>query len=154
RREFDLAEGDAYNRALINRAERRLKNLQFFKTVKITDEPGSAPDRIIINVDVEEQSTGQFSISGGYSTSDGIIGEVSVEERNLLGKGQFARVSGQFGQYTQGATFSFVEPYILDYRVAFGVDLAYKKTTATTFQSYDSQTISGALRLGFQLRED
>src|SRR6185437_13310083 len=58
RREFDLGEGDAYNRALIDRAERRLKNLGFFKTVKITNEPGSAPDRVVVNVDVEEQPTG------------------------------------------------------------------------------------------------
>src|SRR6185437_11860575 len=65
RREFDLAEGDAYNRALVARAERRLKNLNFFKTVKITPEPGSAPDRVVLNVDVEEQSTGEFSVSGG-----------------------------------------------------------------------------------------
>src|SRR5262249_53170456 len=68
RREFDIVEGDAYNRALIDRAERRLKNLNYFKQVKITNEPGSAPERIIINDDVEEQSTGEFSFSGGYST--------------------------------------------------------------------------------------
>ena len=72
RREFDIAEGDAYNRVLVDRAERRLKNLNYFKTVKITTEPGSASDRVILNVEVEEQSTGEFSISGGYSTSDGI----------------------------------------------------------------------------------
>ena len=71
RREFDIAEGDAYNRVLVDRAERRLKNLNYFKIVKITNEPGSAPDRIILNVDVEEQSTGEFSIAGGYSTADG-----------------------------------------------------------------------------------
>jgi outer membrane protein insertion porin family len=66
RREFDIVEGDAFNRALIDRAERRLRNLNFFKSVKITNEPGSAPDRVIVNVDVEEQSTGEFSFSGGY----------------------------------------------------------------------------------------
>ena len=98
RREFDIAEGDAYNRALVDRAERRLKNLNYFKTVKITTEPGSAPDRIIINVDVEEQSTGEFSFSGGYSTSDGLLGEVSVGERNLLGRGQAVRAAVQYGQ--------------------------------------------------------
>ena len=64
RREFDIGEGDAYNRALIDRAERRLKNLNYFKTVKITNEPGSAPDRVVINVNVEEQSTGEFSDLG------------------------------------------------------------------------------------------
>ena len=95
RREFDIGEGDAYNRALIDRAERRLKNLNYFKTVKITNEPGSAPDRVVINVDVEEMSTGEFSIAGGYSTADGFIGEVSVADRNLLGRGQFAKAAVQ-----------------------------------------------------------
>ena len=113
RREFDIGEGDAYNRALIDRAERRLKNLGYFKTSKITNEPGSAPDRVIVNVDVEEQSTGEFSVSGGYSTADGFIGEVSVGERNLLGRGQYAKASVQYGQYARGFEFSFVEPYLL-----------------------------------------
>ena len=93
RREFDIGEGDAYNRALIDRAERRLKNLNYFKTVKITNEPGSAPDRIVLNVDVEEKPTGEFSIAGGYSTADGFMAELSVAERNLLGHGQYAKAS-------------------------------------------------------------
>src|SRR5205085_5620585 len=76
RREFDLVEGDPYNRALVARAERRLKSLGFFKDVKITSEPGSAGDRIIINVDVQEQATGDFSVAGGYSSADGIVAEV------------------------------------------------------------------------------
>src|SRR5207244_10028683 len=87
RREFDVSEGDPYNRALISRAERRLKNLNYFKDVKITTEPGSAPDRVVINVTVEEMSTGEFSVAGGYSTADGLMGEVSGGERNLLGWG-------------------------------------------------------------------
>ena len=154
RREFDIAEGDAYNRALIDRAERRLKNLAYFKTVKITNEPGSAPDRIIINVDVEEQSTGEFSIGGGYSTADGFLAEVSVGERNLLGRGQYVRIAGQYGQRARGAEFSFVEPYLLGYRVAWGIDLFYKQMTASNYQSYETETMGFSTRLGFQLRED
>ena len=110
RREFDIAEGDAYNRALVDRAERRLKGLNYFKTVKITTEQGSASDRIIVDVDVEEQSTGEFSVSGGYSTSDGIIAEVSVGERNWLGRGQAVRASVQYGTNSKGFEASFVEP--------------------------------------------
>ena len=94
RREFDLSEGDAFNRALISRAERRLNNLGYFKTVKITNEPGSAPDRVIVNVLVEETSTGEFSVAGGYSTTDGFLAEFSVGERNLLGRGQYAKALG------------------------------------------------------------
>ena len=154
RREFDIAEGDAYNRALVNRAERRLKNLGYFKSVKITPEPGSAPDRVILNVDLEEQSTGEFQVSGGYSTADGFLAEVSVSEKNLLGRGLFARASVQYGQYARGFQLSFVEPYFLGYRVAFGVDLFGKQQLPTSYISYSTTTIGGAARLGFALRED
>ena len=154
RREFDLAEGDAYNRALVDRAERRLKNLNFFKTVRITNEPGSSPDRVVLNVDVEEQPTGEFSISGGYSTADGLIGEVSVAERNLLGRGQFGRVAGSWGSHTKGLEFSFAEPYFMGYRVSAGFDAFYKETTESNYQSYDSTVVGGAIRFGFPLRED
>jgi outer membrane protein insertion porin family len=154
RREFDIAEGDAYNRALVNRAERRLKNLNYFKTVRITPEPGSAPDRIILNVDLEEQSTGEFQVSGGYSTSDGWLAEVSVAERNMLGRGLYAKAAVQYGQYARGATLSFVEPYFLGYRVAFGIDVFGKIQNPTSYISYSTTTYGFSTRLGFALRED
>jgi outer membrane protein insertion porin family len=154
RREFDLGEGDAYNRALIDRAERRLKNLNYFKTVKITNEPGSAPDRVVVNVDVEEQSTGEFSVAGGYSTADGFMGEVSIGERNLLGLGQYAKAAIQYGQRARGFELSFAEPFFLGYRLAAGIDLFAKQSFASNYVSYDSTTVGGSTRLGFSLRED
>src|SRR5215210_208536 len=154
RREFDIAEGDAYNRVLVDRAERRLKNLNYFKSVKISQEPGSASDRIILNVDVEEQSTGEFSVAGGYSTADGIVGEVSVGERNLLGRGQTARAAVTYGQRTRGVEFSFGEPYFLDYRLAFGIDLFAKQIDASSSYVYRQETIGGGFRFGIPLRED
>lgn len=154
RREFDIAEGDAYNRALVDRAERRLKNLDFFKSVKITTEPGSSSDRVIVIVDLEEKSTGDFSISGGYSTTDGAMGEVSVSERNFLGRGLFAKASVQYGQYARGYSLSFVEPYLLDYRVALGLDFYQRQQLANNYVSYTTKTIGFSPRLGFGLRED
>lgn len=154
RREFDISEGDAYNRALVDRAERRLKNLDYFKTVKIVPEPGSSSDRVVLNVDLEEKSTGDFSVSGGYSTADGFLGEVSVSERNLLGRGLFAKAAVQYGQRTQGYQLSFVEPYLLGYRVALGLDFYQRKQLASTYVSYDSKSMGFSPRLGFQLRED
>lgn len=132
RREFDIAEGDAYNRVLVDRAERRLRNLNYFKSVKVTNEPGSASDRIILNVEVEEQSTGEFSVAGGYSTADGFVAEVSVGERNLLGRGQIARAAVTYGQRTRGVEFSWGEPYFLDYRLAFGIDVFAKQIDASS----------------------
>ena len=154
RREFDIAEGDAYNRALVDRAERRLKNLNFFKSVKITNEPGSAPDRVVLNVEVEETSTGEFSIGGGYSTADGFMAEASIGERNLLGRGQYVRAAVQYGEKARGVEIGFVEPYLMGYRVALGLDVFAKERESSNYQSYNTKTIGGGTRLGFTLRED
>jgi outer membrane protein insertion porin family len=154
RREFDIVEGDPYNRALVDRAERRIKNLGYFKTVKVTTEPGSAPDRIIINCDVEEQSTGEFSFAGGYSTSDGVIGEVSIGERNLMGTGDIAKASVQYGQYSRGFNLSFVEPYLFSQRLAFGTDIFFKQTTGSLYLSYLQKTMGGDVKFGIPITEN
>ena len=154
RREFDLQEGDAYNRVLIDRAERRLRNLGYFKNVKINNEPGSAPDRVIVIVDVEEQMTGEFSVGGGYSTSDGFIGEASIAERNFLGRGQYVRLGGSFGQRTKGVEFSFTEPYFLDTRTAAGFDIFWKQSARSQYNPVDVQNVGGTLRLGLPLTEE
>jgi outer membrane protein insertion porin family len=154
RREFDISEGDAYNRALVDRAERRLKNLDFFKSVKITTEPGSSSDRVILVVDLEEKSTGDFSVSGGYSTTDGALGEVSISERNFLGRGLYAKAAVQYGQYARGVTLSMVEPYLLDYRVALGLDVSYREQLPNSYISYGTKTLGFSPRLGIGLRED
>src|SRR5882724_244491 len=154
RREFDLSEGDAYNRALVDRAERRLKNLDFFKSVKITADPGSSSDRVVLIVDLEEKSTGDFSVSGGYSTTDGALAEVSISERNFLGRGLFAKASVTYGQYARGGSLSFVDPYLLDYRVALGLDLFYREQLANSYIAYGTKTVGFSPRLGFTLRED
>jgi outer membrane protein insertion porin family len=154
RREFDISEGDAYNRALVDRAERRLKNLDFFKSVKITTEPGSSSDRVILVVELEEKSTGDFSVSGGYSTTDGPLAEVSISERNFLGRGLYAKATVTYGEYARGLTVSLVEPYLLDYRVALGLDVFYREQLANTYISYGTKTIGFSPRLGFGLRED
>lgn len=154
RREFDLSEGDAYNRALVDRAERRLKNLDFFKSVRVVSEPGSSSDRVVLMVEVEEKSTGDFSVSGGYSTTDGALAEVSISERNFLGRGLYAKASVTYGQYARGYSLSFVEPYLLDYRVALGLDLYQRQQLANSYVSYGTKTFGFSPRLGFSLRED
>ena len=148
RREFDIAEGDPYNRALIDRAERRIKNLNFFKNVKITNEPGSAPDRVVINVLVEEQSTGEFSVMGGFSTANGWMAQASVAEHNLFGTGRYAKTSVTYGQYIRAAELSFVEPYLLDQRVSGGIDLFARETLANLYLSYGTETFGGTSQNG------
>jgi outer membrane protein insertion porin family len=154
RREFDIGEGDAYNKALIDRAERRLNGLGFFKKVTITNEPGSAPDRVVVVVTVEDQPTGSFSVSGGYSTAEGIIGEVAVQETNFMGRGQFARLSVQLGQYAEGVTFSFTEPYFLDHRIAAGFDLFAKNSLTSQYAFYNDFMVGGTLRGGIPVTDE
>src|SRR5690606_29947739 len=119
RREFDLSEGDAFNRVLIQRAKRRLERLDFFQTVNINAVPGSQPDQVVLVVDVVEKSTGEFSIGAGYTTSattssgGGFSVEGSISERNFLGRGQAISFSAAGGRDSQDYTFSFTEPYFL-----------------------------------------
>ena len=154
RRELDLGEGDPLNKVLLDRGERRLNNLGYFKKVRVTTEPGSSADRVVVNIDVEDQATGAFSVAGGYSTADGIIGEVSISESNFLGRGQFVRLAGQLGQRARGVDFSFTEPYFLGYRMAAGFDLFSKWTDQTQYARYENQTIGGQIRLGLPLTEE
>ncbi|SHO67119.1 Beta-barrel assembly machine subunit BamA [Pseudoxanthobacter soli DSM 19599] len=154
RREFDVVEGDAYNRVLIDRAQRRLNNLGFFKTVNITTEPGSAPDRVIVNVDVEEQSTGEISFGVGYSTTDGVIGDISLTEKNFLGRGQYVRVAVGGGSSSQNAALSFTEPYFLGRRIAAGFDLYGTKLDTTSYRNYEQKTVGGTIRFNFPITEE
>jgi outer membrane protein insertion porin family len=154
RREFDLGEGDPYNKVFVDRAERRLNNLGFFNRVRITNEPGSAPDRVVVNVDVEDKPTGSFSIAGGYSTSDGFIGDISLSESNFLGRGQFVRIAGSLGQRSRGIEFSFTEPYFMGQRIAAGFDIYSKFQDNSQTSRYTSRTTGGTIRATFPITEE
>jgi outer membrane protein insertion porin family len=154
RREFDLMEGDAYNRALIDRAERRLKALEYFKSVKITTEPGSAADRVIVDVDVAEQETGDWNFGIGYSTVDGVVGNVSVSERNLLGLGQYVKVSTTLAQYSKALGVSFVQPYLLGSRVSLGVDVFGRQSAQNSWQSYGTATYGTGFRFALPITDE
>lgn len=154
RREFDIGEGDAYNRVLIDKARRRLNDLGFFKSVNIVNQPGSSPDRVIVIVNVEDQPTGSFGVSGGYSTQDGFIGEVSLSESNFLGRGQFVRIAATLGQRTQGVDLSFTEPYFMGYRMSAGIDLFHKQTKNSRYSLYELTVTGATLRMGIPITDE
>jgi outer membrane protein insertion porin family len=154
RREFDLGEGDAYNKAMVDKAERRLNSLGYFKKVKITNQPGSEPDRVIIDVDVEEQSTGNFSISGGYSTTQGFLAEVSVSQSNFMGRGEYVRLAVSAGQYAQGVELNYTEPFFLDQRLAAGFDLYTKVSDASQYAYYSNWVTGGTIRFGIPITDE
>ena len=153
RREFDFGEGDAYNRVLVDRGERRLKKLGYFKTVKIGRQPGSAPDRVVLDVAVEEDKTGNFSIMGGYGSADGAEATISIGDKNFLGTGDIVKGSVTYGEYARGFDLAFTDPYALGQRLSLGVDLFGKETFASLYQSYDSTFYGAKVSLGTPLND-
>src|SRR3954451_8388358 len=153
RREFDIAEGDPYNKTLIDRAERRLRNLNYFKTVKISNRPASAPDHIILDVEAVDQATGDFNVAGGYSTTDGALVELKVGERNFYGTGQNVQAAFTYGQYARGIDLAASEPYFLGTKVAAGIELFGRQNDANSYQSYNSTTYGSTLQLGTPINE-
>jgi outer membrane protein insertion porin family len=160
RREFLLVEGDPFNTTRMQRSKERIRNLGFFKKVEVTNVPGSAPDRTVVTVDVEEQSTGELSLGVGFSSSDGPLADIHVRERNFLGRGQDLRLGTVLSFRSQQVDISFTEPYFLDRNIAAGVDLFAIKTspTASFFTggtpAYQQTSYGGALRAGYQINED
>ena len=154
RREFDIGEGDPYNHALIEQAERRLNSLGYFKKVHISNRPGSAPDRVIVIVEVEDQPTGSISLSGGYSTTQGFLAELAYTETNFLGRGQYVRLSVSDGQYSQGWKASFTEPYFLGQRLAAGFDVYHQVNDLNPYALYQNWTTGATLRLGVPITDD
>ncbi|HEX3535128.1 MAG TPA: outer membrane protein assembly factor BamA [Stellaceae bacterium] len=159
RREFRLVEGDAFNTSRMERSKERIKNLGFFKKVEVKNAAGSAPDRTVITVEVEEQSTGELSFGLGFSTTDGPLIDTSVRERNFLGRGQDIRIGTVLSFRSQQVDLSFTEPYFLDKNIAAGFDLFEVKTSpAANFFTgasppYQQFSYGGALRAGYQLTD-
>lgn len=154
RREFRLVEGDAFSSSKMQRSRQRIENLNFFKSVDVKTLPGSSPDQTVIEVDVEEKSTGEFSIGAGYGTDNGAFGQLGIRERNLLGKGQDLRLNFTLGSTDQQVDLSFTEPYFLDREIAAGFDLYRREEDNQDESSYDEEQTGGRLRAGFRYNEE
>lgn len=153
RRELGFAEGDAFNQSMVTRAKAAVEKLGFFKSVDITAEPGSAPDKVIVDVVVVEKSTGDYGVTAGYSTQDGILGQVSLTERDFLGRGQYVRAA--IGASGTGKTFdfSFTEPRFMGLRISSGIDLYKHIYDQQTTNYYGVNTLGGRLRFGLPLTD-
>jgi outer membrane protein insertion porin family len=153
RREFRFVEGDAFNAAKLRRSRQRIQDLDFFEKVSVEQVPGSAPDKAVVKVAVEEKSTGSLSIGAGFSTGSGFLGDISIRERNFLGRGQDLQASVLIGQQQQQVDLSFTEPYFLGKEIAAGGDLFFVETDRQSESSFDTTTIGGDLRANYPLTE-
>lgn len=153
RREFQLAEGDAFNTAKIRRSRRRIRNLGFFDTVDVTTRRGSSPDKTSIDVEVRERSTGALTFGAGVSSVEGLVGDISVSERNLLGQGQQLSLALTLSTRRQAIDLSFTEPYFLNRQLSAGFDVFRRVLNRQQESSFDSEQLGFSLRVGYPLVE-
>ena len=151
RREMNLVEGDAYNRALVDRSKNNIKALGFFKDVDIKEIPTAQPDRTTLQVKVEEQPTGELSFSAGYSSVDQLVLDLGVTQRNFRGRGQDVRARVSVGSLRQQIDLSFTEPRFLGRNLRAGIDLYSYKYDFSDYSAYKSESYGMNLRAGFPL---
>ncbi len=152
RREVRIAEGDPFNRVLVDRSKARVRSLGFFKEVEIEEKPGSAPDRTELDITVQEQATGSFSVGVGVSSTENFIVDLSVEERNLMGRGQLLRFRMQASSRTRLVDIQFTQPYFLGRNLAAGVS-AFNQRTNFRESGFIRNRIGFGLNTGFQISE-
>lgn len=154
RRELDFGEGDPFNRSMVQRGKARIEGLGFFKVVTLDLEPGSSPDKVVINIVVEEQSTGDYGLTAGFDSSAGLLGEVSVTERNFLGRGQYVRAAVSASESGQSFDFSFTEPRFMGLRVSSGFDVYHRIVGETASNIYGTTSTGGQVRFGAPITTD
>lgn len=151
RREMMLSEGDAFNRTLLERSRNNLRSLGFFKDVTVEEARGSAPDRSVVNVTVEEQPTGELSVGAGFSSVDSFVLNLGITERNFRGRGQNVVARVEWGSLRQQIDFRFTEPKFLGRDLRAGFDAFHSRYDLSDYSSYDYRSTGGGLRLSYPL---
>jgi outer membrane protein insertion porin family len=154
RREFRLAEGDAFNSFKVKRSRDRIQSLGFFQDkFEIEQKPGSGPDKIILEANVEEKATGELQVSAGFSSIERFLLNLSIAERNFLGKGQTLRASVNYSSFSRSIEAGFTEPYFLGKNLVLGGDVFRRDYKSFGFgANNDRETIYDQVTTGFQIR--
>lgn len=154
RRELGFAEGDPFNRSIIGRGKASIEKLGFFSSVDVSTSAGSSGDKVVITVAVIEDSTGDYGATIGYSTDAGILGELSLTERNFLGRGQYLKASVGASQTGYTFDFAFTEPRFMGSKISTGFDIYKRVENETASLFYGTDTTGGQIRLGVPLTNE
>ncbi len=153
RRELQLAEGDAFDAAAVRRSRSRLTDLGYFNTVNITSAPGSNADKVVVTAAVDEKATGELSLGGGFSSDAGALLSAGLREKNLVGTGIDASLSGVLAQKRSEIDLSVTDPYFLDRNLVAGFDLFRVQNNNQSIAAYNERRTGGALRLGYEISD-
>ncbi len=153
RREFRVAEGDAFNSFQIKRSSNRVKSLGYFQEkFEVEQKPGSAQDRIVLEANVEERPTGQLQLSAGFSSLESFIFQASIQQNNFRGRGQTIGLSVDYSRFSRSVQVSFTEPYLFDRNVSLGVDIYRRDFNSFNFFNSNRNTTYKQSTTGFQVR--
>ncbi len=153
RREFRLGEGDAFNSIQVKRSTNRINSLGYFQEkFEIEQKPGSSPDRVVLEANVEEKPTGQLQFSAGYSSIESFILQASIQQNNFRGRGQTVGASVSYSRYAKSAELSFTEPYVFDRNVSFGGSIYRRDYNSFNFNNNTRNTTYQQKTTGFQGR--
>lgn len=152
RREFRLNEGDAFNSFGVKRTENRINSLGFFQeNLQIERKEGSAPDRIILETNVQEKPTGELSLSAGFSSIENFLLQASIRQRNFRGLGQQLQASVNYSSYSKSVELGFTEPYLFDRNISVGGSVYRRDLNSFNFINNSRQTTFQQVTTGFQL---
>jgi outer membrane protein insertion porin family len=153
RREFRIAEGDAFNASSVKRSTNRIKSLGYFQeNFEISQAQGSAPDRIVLEANVEERPTGELQLSAGFSSLESFILQASIQQHNFRGRGQTVGFSVDYSRYTKSVAVNFTEPYLFDRNISAGVDIYRRDTNSFNYFRRDRNTTYKRSTTGLSLR--
>ena len=160
RREFRLNEGDAFNAFKVKRSQDRLQSLGFFQeNLEVKQTQGSSNDRVVLNLDVEEKSTGELQLSAGYSSLERFVVAASIAQRNFMGKGQQLQAGVNYSRYSKSVQLGFTEPYLFDKQILLGGEVFRRDYNAFNFigeernRTYGQSSTGASIRLGFPVTE-
>lgn len=152
RREMRLAEGDAFNTFLVKRSQDRINSLGYFQDkFEIEQKEGSAPDRVVLTANVEEKSTGELTLSAGFSSLERFIFQGSIRQRNFRGKGQDLRLSADYSSYSKSVEVGFTEPYLFDQNIALGGTIFRRDYNSFNYLGTDRRTTYEQVSTGGQI---
>jgi len=152
RREFRLNEGDAFNSFGVKRTENRINSLGYFQeNLAIERKEGSAPDRIVLETNVEEKPTGELSLSAGYSSTENMLLQASIRQRNFRGLGQQLQASVSYSSYSKSIELGFTEPYLLDRNISLGGSIYRRDLNSYNLIGNDRQTTFQQVTTGLQV---
>ncbi|MEW4448299.1 outer membrane protein assembly factor BamA [Qipengyuania sp. JC766] len=160
RREFRVSEGDAFNSLTVRRSTNRIKSLGYYQeNFEIEQKPGSAPDRIVLEANVEEQPTGELQLSAGFSSIENFIFSGSIRQRNFRGRGQTVGLSANYSRFSRSVQASFTEPYLFDRNISLSSQIYRQDYNGFNFArgdrntTFEQTTTGGAVRVGVPLTE-